>query len=196
MDSDTGCIWCRLQRGAILAGMTAPIELRLSSVAQLYHTLDPCPFRQGDLDATAEAYIVDWASELPRDAPLALRVHLPRAEQASEAAAGIPDSIRDYFTGRAEGERRALRQLFRFGRIALALGLLVLAACLGAAVLVARLPLHGPLERLLPESFVIVGWVALWRPAEVFLYDWIPHRRRMRLYERLAAAEVRVIADG
>jgi hypothetical protein len=30
----------------------------------------------------------------------------------------------------------------------------------------------------------------------VFLYDWIPHRRRMRLYERLAAAEVGVIGDG
>lgn len=175
--------------------MTAPIELRLSSVAQLYHTLDPTPFREGDLDATAEAYIVDWASELPRDAPLTMLVHLPRTEQGS-AAAGIPDSIRAYFTARAQGERRALRQLFRFGRIALALGLAVLAACLGAAVLVARLPLHGPLERLLPESFVIIGWVALWRPAEVFLYDWIPHRRRMRLYERLAMAEVRVVADG
>lgn len=176
--------------------MTAPIELRLSSVAQLYHTLDPSPFRQGDLDATAEAYIVDWASELPHDAALAILIHLPRAEQEGAAAAGIPGSIRDHFSGRAEGERRAMRQLFRFGRIALALGLLVLAACLGAAVLVARLPLHGPLERLLPESFVMIGWVALWRPAEVFLYDWIPHRGRMRLYERLAAAEVRVIADG
>lgn len=176
--------------------MTAPIELRLSSVAQLYHTLDPSPFRQGDLDAMAEAYIVDWASELPRDAPLSLLIHLPRGEEGSAAAAGIPDSVRDYFTSRAEGERRALRQLFRFGRIALALGLAVLAACLGAAVLVARLPLQGPLERLLPESLVIVGWVAMWRPAEVFLYDWIPLRRRMRLYGRLATAEVRVVADG
>lgn len=173
--------------------MAAPIELRLARVAQLYHTLDPTPFRQGDLDATAEAYIVDWAQELPREAPLAILVHLPRAERESPAAAGIPDSIRAYFAGRAEAERRALRELFRFGRIALALGLLVLAACLGAAVLAARLPLEGVLARLLPESLVIVGWVALWRPAEVFLYDWIPHRRRLRLYRRLAAAEVALV---
>ncbi|MGA7532679.1 MAG: hypothetical protein WCB50_13625 [Pseudolabrys sp.] len=23
------------------------------------------------------------------------------------------------------------------------------------------------------ESLIIVGWVAIWRPIEIFLYDWI-----------------------
>ncbi|MCU0887785.1 MAG: hypothetical protein MUC64_07145, partial [Rubritepida sp.] len=170
--------------------MAEPIELRLSNLTQLYHTLDPAPFREGDLDATAEAYIVDWARELPRDAPLAIVIHLPAEELAKPGAAEVPQSVRHFFAERAQSEAKALRELFRFGRAALALGLVVLAACLGAAVLAARLPLEGPLARLVPESLVIVGWVALWRPAEVFLYDWMPIVRRRRLYARLAVAGV------
>ena len=37
---------------------------------------------------------------------------------------------------------------------------------------------------------VIFGWVANWRPIEIFLYEWWPIVRRRNLYRRLAAAEV------
>jgi hypothetical protein len=40
---------------------------------------------------------------------------------------------------------------------------------------------------VLQQSFVIGGWVAMWRPIEVFLYDWWPIRAEARLYDRLAA---------
>jgi hypothetical protein len=39
--------------------------------------------------------------------------------------------------------------------------------------------------------------VALWRPMEIFLYDWWPIRGEIRLYERLAAMPVFVVSsDG
>jgi len=37
---------------------------------------------------------------------------------------------------------------------------------------------------------LIFGWVANWRPIEIFLYEWWPIVRRRNLYRRLAAAEV------
>ena len=40
------------------------IELRVNKVAQLFHTLDPFPFRERDLDKEAEEFIVGWAREL------------------------------------------------------------------------------------------------------------------------------------
>lgn len=46
------------------------------------------------------------------------------------------------------------------------------------------------------ESLVVFGWVAMWRPAEIFLYDWLPITRRRRLFRRLAAAEVEVRREG
>ena len=40
------------------------IELRVNKIAQLFHTLDPFPFRERDLDKEAEEFIVGWAREL------------------------------------------------------------------------------------------------------------------------------------
>ena len=40
------------------------------------------------------------------------------------------------------------------------------------------------------EGLLIGGWVAMWRPLEVFLYDWWPVRDEVRLAERLSAMPV------
>jgi hypothetical protein len=42
------------------------------------------------------------------------------------------------------------------------------------------------------ESLLIGGWVAMWRPLEIFLYDWWPIRPERRLYERLSAMPIRI----
>ncbi len=38
-----------------------------------------------------------------------------------------------------------------------------------------------------------VGWVANWRPMEIFLYDWWPLSRKRHRYERLAIAELEIV---
>ena len=50
--------------------------------------------------------------------------------------------------------------------------------------------LQFPFQRLVEESFLILGWVANWRPLEIFLYDWWPLVRRRDLYRRLSEAAV------
>ena len=115
------------------AFQTGVIELRLGTVAQLFHTLDPAPFRQGDLSNEAETYIVDTAQELPAKAPLGIILHLPPEERAKALAADVPAAIRGFFRERARSEAVAKRQLFRDGRTALAIGLMILASsCHGA----------------------------------------------------------------
>jgi len=47
---------------------------------------------------------------------------------------------------------------------------------------------EGPFRSLIEQSLPILGWVANWRPLEIFLYDWWPLARRRDLYRRLAAA--------
>ena len=53
------------------------VEIRVDDIAQLFHTLDPFPFREKDLDREAEEYIVGWARELPADRPFRIVVHFP-----------------------------------------------------------------------------------------------------------------------
>jgi hypothetical protein len=48
------------------------------------------------------------------------------------------------------------------------------------------------LAPVLRECLIIAGWVAMWRPMEVFLYDWWPIRAEARFQDRLAAMPVRI----
>jgi hypothetical protein len=49
-------------------------------------------------------------------------------------------------------------------------------------------------SRVLKESLVIGGWVAMWRPMQIFLYEWWPLVRRGHIYRNLSLAKVHVVA--
>jgi hypothetical protein len=166
------------------------IEIRVDGIAQLFHTLDPYPFREKDLDREAEEYIVGWARELPRDRPFRIIVHVPDEEAQTDLARDLPDAIGKYFAGRAAVIQGDLNELFRIGRRSLAIGVAILIACLFAANLVSGSLADAPLRKIVQESLLILGWVANWRPLEIFLYDWWPITRRRDLYRRLSAAAV------
>ena len=174
------------------------IEIRVEEISQLFNTLDPFPFKERDLDSDAEEYIVGWARELSRDQPLQILIHLPAREAETKPAQELGVALARFFAYRAEILGRDLNELFRVGRRSLLIGLAVLGLCLAAGkVITGR---FGPdyVGRFLEEGLIIVGWVANWRPIEIFLYDWWPLARRRDLYRRLATASVILnpIRDG
>jgi len=145
------------------------IEIRVGNLAQLFHGLDPYPFREKDLDKDAEEFIVSWARELPRYRPFKIVVHMPEEQLA------LPE---------------ALKELFRIGRRSLAIGFTVLFLSVLAGQTIARKIEPRALGKVIEESLLIFAWVANWRPIEIFLYDWWPIVRRRDLYRRLGEAEV------
>jgi len=178
------------------AGCDAPIEVHVAELRNLFNAMDPSPFNDRDLDPSAEAFIVNWSKDLPREAPLALLVHLDRPCDLAEAAAVLREAVHRFFAERARSERRRLRELLKRGRISLVIGLAFVAVTVGATTLAqAWWPVTG-YGRILDESLLIVGWVAMWRPLEIFLYDWWPIRAEARLFERLAAMPVRVTSSA
>jgi len=167
-----------------------PIEIQIDHVAQLFHTLDPFPFRERDLDKEAEEFIVGWARELPKHEPVAIIVHLPAREAESEQGREIADALHQYFRYRASVVTNDLRELFRFGRYALAIGLVTLSFCIALGQIARTTLGANEFSRILGEGLAILGWVANWRPIEIFLYEWLPLVRRRRLFQRLARAHV------
>jgi len=166
------------------------IEVRVDEIAQLFHTLDPFPFREKDLDREAEDYIVGWARELPLNCPIRIVVHFPDTEAQTRATQDLGEAFNRYFAGRAVAVQRDLSELLRVGRRSLAIGVSLLITCLVSAHVVAGYFADTTSKRLVEESFLILGWVANWRPLEIFLYDWWPVAQRRDLYRRLSAATV------
>jgi hypothetical protein len=167
------------------------IELKLRDPAQLFDSLDPSPFHERDLDAKAVEFIVGWAGEYPRGTELEMVVHLSEVPRDPELAALVGSAVQGYFAQRAEVTRRELRTLFSIGRVSLLLGLAFLALCTGAGRLLHALG-DQALFRIPAFGLEIAGWVAMWRPIEIFLYEWWPILRRRRLYQRLARMRVSV----
>jgi hypothetical protein len=168
------------------------IEAYVAELKQLFNPIDPSPFRKRDLDPNAEEFIVGWAREAPRGAPLSMLVHLDRAPGFPDEAAVLRDAIHEFFANRASVVRRQLRELFHRGRVSLGIGLLTLAALLLVGDLLGDALAGSRFAEALRESLLIGGWVAMWRPLEIFLYDWWPIRAEARLYDRLGVMPVRV----
>jgi hypothetical protein len=166
------------------------IELRVTQPQQLFSSLDPSPFYERDLDQDAEEYIVDSADEYPLNHPLRLVIYLP-ADQIRGGQVDFGQAIRNYFAYRAEETRRRLRFFFRDGRMSLMVGLIFLFVCIAVRQVVLAVG-RGLSAQIIDEGLYIVGWVAMWRPLEIFLYDWRPLRRRQKLFAKLAHIPVTV----
>ncbi len=167
----------------------ARIEINLTRLAQLFNSLDPSPFHERDLDQDAEEYIVESAEEISGQHPIALVIHLPADQVPEKGTAGLIEAIHNYFAYREEHQRRRLRLLFQDGRIALVTGLAFLFSCVLLRELINSFG-HSAASDIIGEGLLIIGWVAMWRPLEIFLYEWVPLRRRCRTLNRLSAMPV------
>jgi hypothetical protein len=165
------------------------VELRLDRLARLYNSLDPSPFREKELDEAADDYIVGSAEDLGRR-PMHLVVLLSEAELKQTNAEDVVASIHHHFEWREQAELRRLHSELRRGRRSLLIGLAFLVTCLVARELL-EMP-ETTWGRILRESLLIVGWVAMWGPIEIFLYGWWPIAVRRRLFARLAKIDVEV----
>ena len=167
------------------------IELELQEVDQLFNSMDPSPFVGKDLDGDAEEFIVNWAQEYSPSEPVTLRIHLEHWPD-DDPGPKIAEAVHHFFAYRAKLNRLEFHRLMQQGRTSLVIGLAFLAACL----LVIRFLLSrvaGPWTGFLRESLMIAGWVAMWRPMQIFLHDWWPVRRRGRVYVKLSQMPVEVI---
>ncbi len=188
-----------LQPGAIPAGGadagadSSVLELYLADPRQLFNSMDPAPFRKRDLDPKAAEYIVDWAREAPKGQPLSLVVRLGQQAEGGDDSLLLRDAVHDYFAGRALATRKGLRQLFRIGRISLLIGFAFMAVMMLVGELAYSLFSRAAYATLIKESLIISGWVALWRPAEIFLHEWWPILAEARLYDRLAVMPVTLL---
>jgi hypothetical protein len=170
------------------------ISLKLRDMSQLFNSMDPSPFIEKDLDDDAEEFIVSWAQEFSSDAPLRLRIHLDQwpTEDPKEL---IRTAVHNHFAHRAKITDLEFKRLLKQGRTSLFIGLLFLFGCL----LLSKMLLGrgaGTWAAVARESLTIAGWVAMWRPMQIYLYDWWPLQRRSRIYAKLSHMPVEFVERG
>jgi hypothetical protein len=162
------------------------IEVVLRSMAQLFESPGPLLAGPRALHPQILDAIVEQAARAPRGSPLQLVLRLPAASLAEPHEIGA--ALREYFVFRAEADRRGVRRILLEGRWALVIGMVFLTIATAVAEVIHRI--EGRFLSNVANGLEIFGWVALWRPAELLLYEWMPVYRRQRLMERLAQATI------
>jgi hypothetical protein len=179
-----------LNGNQIERGTMVTIEIRIRSLAELFEAMDPAPSRERALDRNAASYILGCAGNHRPTDPLRLRVHFPESLRAH--AADATDAIHEHFRrAHARGERDFRRRL-RIGGVTLAVALGVLAGSFWLRSLLSGVQAR-PLAQGLGEGLLILGWVAMWRPVEILLFEhWESHLDHAVL-ERLASIPIEFV---
>src|SRR5262245_44542908 len=158
-------------------GLTsASVNIHVRDPAQLFNSLDPSPFWDRDLDRAAASFIEEEFGD-KRSADLwHLNVHVLEGEQM---AGDLQTAIESYYGRSAASARRELREHLLTTELALAGGILLFVLCMAARQIL--LATFTEVPRMLDEGLIVLAWLALWRPAEALLYEWVPLYRKRRL---------------
>ncbi len=173
-------------------GDTLVIEIVLNSVMQLYHSLDPSPFKERELNGNAEEYIFNAVDEIPRKKSIEMVVYLPEQEITLDTTTTLPTSIRNHFEYKSALSAREFTRLMRRGRMVLAIAAITLFLCLSARQVIPTYVGSGPGVIMLEEALLIVGWAAMWEPVTIFFYDWWPIRQKQQVYDRVSRMDISV----
>jgi hypothetical protein len=164
------------------------IDVHVKHWQQLFDLRDPAPFRERDLDEHVVRYLLDAVQEIPRAHPLKVVVSISGSPEPGASPEVIAEALRSHFEYERVQVDRRLREHVRRGRTALALGLVVLVVCLTLSNLTDAMATGG-VWAILSEGLVIAGWVAVWRPLEVLLYEWWPLVDDRRHVDRILQAD-------
>lgn len=167
------------------------IEVRVKHHLQLFDVRDPAPFRERDLDDDFVEYIMASAREFSISTPLKIVLHIEERETEKVGKELIRGAIYSYMSYRLDLQKSELKKFIKRIPMYLTIGLVLLGTCLGVSQ---NLPVSDTpgLMSILREGLVIFGWVSIWKPIELVLFDWYPIFEELRFSKKLLETEIDV----
>lgn len=172
------------------------VEVAVKNARQLFNERDPAPFRERDLDENFVTYVLSSVQEFPLKTAMKLRVVIRDDSDDVVEKNILHEAIRGHFNYESRLTQAKLRNRLRAGRWFLLIGLVSLFSCLSISQFLGTLESSSKVWPIAREGFVIIGWVAMWRPVEVFLYDWWPLREQRLYLEKVAKMNLDVQCIG
>ena len=163
----------------------ASLSLPVVSVERLLDTTGS-PLATPHLHPEAAEALLKLAQRAPRGAALQLEFTVPQAD--CHRSDEVRHALQNHFQQLEDELTHRLHNILRQGRITAIVGLVFVAAVLAVVQIITRIEsLHY--SHAAVESLTIFAWVALWRPAELLLYEHWPVRRQRQLARRLAQTD-------
>lgn len=180
-----------LRKKRRLARETAIVSIHVRDLSQLFNVLDPSPLVDRDIGRAAAEFIESEFRDKRSADSWHLRVFVS-ADSLSKQE--LREAIKNHYSRQAYSAQIAFREHFWMTRLQLLGGIAIFAAATAARGMLRNLPMSVP--SAFSDALVILGGLALWRPTEALLYEWVPLLRTRRLFQRLARMQVSVQHDS
>ena len=165
------------------------IDCHLQSPQQLFDSRDPAPFRDKDLDEDFVRYLTLSLREISIKNNVKLVMLFPESVRQNVDQESITRAIHNFFEFEVEASRNEMSSLFRQGRVSLLIGLNFL--LFFSLISWLNQYISNEFWRVfVKESFNLLGWVSMWKPIQIYLYDWWPIHDRILFYRKLSQIEV------
>lgn len=168
------------------------ITLHLDDIQYLF--ADPEP--DSEMFVSGMDYLHSEIKTYSRREKFKVTIVLPQEKVTGGLVDRTREKMKRYCRFKVEENHRELLALRHQGYASLWVGITALVICLvlaAALTLAAKSGINNVLAALLAiagQGFVVAGWVAMWQPAEILLYDWWPFRQDIRIYNQIADADV------
>ena len=168
------------------------INILVMNISELLR-LPVSPYRKRSLKTDAEKYIVEEAEALPRKREIIMKINLALSDVKYRD--DVAPAIQRHFCYRREQSQKKFKRVFHYGWRMLLIALGLLAVIFSLTEIAVRFMPDNRIVQFIRESFIILGWVVLWRPMDLLLYDWYPIKQNINLFDRLEHSKVQVIIN-
>jgi hypothetical protein len=166
----------------------ARFAILLHSLDELFYPFDATPLPDRLLSSDVRAHLLDEWEWVRKDPPRTLVVWAPEAERADADESALRSAI----TTSLRAASRPLRiadPMPRSERIATRVGVVALLVCIAISTALDRAS-EDVLVEGISQGILVVGWVALWLPADRFVAGTVPHFFNRRRYAEFADIEL------
>lgn len=169
----------RDKNGALL------IKIFASKVEDLYEDYDKkSSFIKKDLKYKLEEYLFESVDEIG-STPFVLQFYFEEAS-SKESLKRLQSSISEYFSYLIFLEKKSTKESLKNSIIFFLIGFLLIFVSF-------LLSEHDNMAyRLISEGVMIGGWVALWEALATILVKWLPLRKNLSIYQKIASAKVEI----
>jgi hypothetical protein len=171
------------------ASASGEFAIRVGSIDELFASLDARPVAERALSEDVRLHLVDARERVRKARPSTLTIYAPASERPETDERAVSAAVRADLRAHTCRLRKA-EPLSRRDRIAAWVGLTIFLLTIAISTSLDQLT-SDVIVAGISQALVVVGWVALWVPAQRVAVDILPHYFERKRYAEFAELELR-----
>ncbi|NCO02022.1 MAG: hypothetical protein GW906_09350 [Epsilonproteobacteria bacterium] len=165
------------------------IAISATKIEDLYDDFDKkSTFLKKDLNHDLVEYIIESVKEIEQEKFI---IEFNLEVMASDASISrVKNSVNSFFIYMQELEARKMSDMIRTSLILLLIG--VVLATLSVIINKNLAEDTSVVTAVVAEGLTVAAWVSLWEALATFLIKWMPYKKTISLFKRIATSTIRV----